>query len=84
MDQPTSEGLPVTLESLQLRVRQLEAENAAMRPIVQRMAEGRICRDAVTMIEACPHCSVKRGGEFGYSGKHDANCVVTLARALGY
>ncbi len=84
MDQTTSAGLPVTLESLQLQIRLLEAENAAMRPIVRRMAEGRICRDAVTMIEACPHCSLKRGGAFGYAGKHDAHCVVSLARALGY
>jgi hypothetical protein len=73
-----------TVEALQLRVRQLEAENAAMRPIVQRMAEGRICRDAVTMIESCPHCSLKRGGPHGYSGKHDAQCMVSLARALGF
>jgi hypothetical protein len=84
VDQAISAEPPVTLESLLLRVRQLEAENTAMRPIVRRMAEGRICRDAVTMIEACPHCSLKRGGAFGYSGKHDAHCVVTLARALGY
>jgi hypothetical protein len=84
MDHSAAPEPPVTLESLQLRVRQLEAENAAMRPIVRRMAEGRICRDAVTMIEACPHCSLKRGGTFGYSGKHDAHCVMTLARTLGY
>lgn len=84
MDEATSAGLSVSLEALQLQVRQLEAENAAMRPIVRRMAEGRICRDAVTMIEACPHCSLKRGGAFGYKGTHDAHCVVTLARALGY
>jgi hypothetical protein len=37
-------------------------------------------RDMVTMIESCPHCSLKRGGTFGYSGKHDETCVVTLAR----
>ena len=84
MDHPTSAGLAFTVEALHLRVQQLEAENAAMRPIVLRMAEGRICRDAVTMIESCPHCSLQRGGDFGYSGKHDAQCVVTLARALGY
>ena len=84
MDHTTSEQPEVTMEALQRRLLQLEAENAAMRPIVLRMAEGRICRDAVTMIEACPHCSLRRGGEYGYSGKHDAQCVVSLARALGY
>lgn len=84
MDEAIAVELPVTLEALQLLGRQLEAENAAMRPIVRRMAEGRICHDAVTMIEVCPHCSLKRGGEFGYRGTYDAHYVVTLARAPGY
>ncbi len=74
----------MTIEELRLRVRQLEAENAAMRPIVLRMAEARMCRDAVTMIESCPHCSLKRGGAYGYSGVHDEKCVVSQARALGF
>jgi hypothetical protein len=73
-----------TLETLRLRIAQLEAENAAMRPIVVRMAEARMCLDANTMVESCPHCSLKRGGPYGYTGKHDADCVVSLARALGY
>ncbi|HLZ24320.1 MAG TPA: hypothetical protein VKQ30_19575 [Ktedonobacterales bacterium] len=73
-----------TVESLQIRLRELEAENAAMRPIVQRVAEARMCRDAVTMVESCPHCSLKRGGEFGYAGKHDDTCVVSQARRLGF
>jgi hypothetical protein len=73
-----------SIDALRLRVRQLEAENAAMRPIVLRMAEGRVCRDMVTMIEACPHCSLKRGGEYGYSMRHDENCVVAQARRLGF
>ena len=73
-----------TLETLHLRVQQLEAENAAMRPIVVRMAEARMCLDSVTMIESCPHCSLKRGGEYGYTGKHDEDCVVSQARLLGF
>jgi predicted nucleic acid binding AN1-type Zn finger protein len=73
-----------TIDTLRLRVRQLEAENAAMRPIVLRMAEARACRDTVTMIESCPHCSLKRGGEYGYAGKHDETCMVSRARALGF
>lgn len=79
----TTDQAEMTIEELRLRVRQLETENAAMRPIVLRMAEARVCRDAVTMIESCPHCSLKRGGAFGYSGVHDADCMVSRARALG-
>ncbi|HEY7779139.1 MAG TPA: hypothetical protein VIC85_02895 [Ktedonobacterales bacterium] len=77
----TSESID-TVDALRLRVEQLEAENAAMRPIVTRMAEARMCRDMVTMIESCPHCSLKRGGAYGYSGKHDETCVVAQARRL--
>lgn len=73
-----------TLDALSARVQQLEAEVAAMRPIVLRIAEARMCRDAVTMVESCPHCSLKRGGEYGYAGKHDENCVVSQARRLGF
>lgn len=73
-----------TAEALQLRVQQLEAEIAAMRPIVLRVAEARMYRDAVTMLESCPHCSLKRGGAYGYSGKHDEDCVVSQARKLGF
>jgi len=73
-----------TLDALRLRVQQVEAEAAAMRPIVLRVAEARMCLDAVTMIESCPHCSLKRGGEYGYSGKHDETCVVSQARAMGF
>jgi predicted nucleic acid binding AN1-type Zn finger protein len=81
-------ALPVealdSVEALRLRVQQLEAENAAMRPIVARMAEARMCRDTSTMVESCPHCSLKRGGVYGYRGKHDEHCMVSLARALGF
>jgi hypothetical protein len=73
-----------SVDALRARARQLEDERAAMRAIVLRMAEARMCRDTVTMIESCPHCSLKRGGEYGYSGKHDDTCVVTQARALGF
>jgi hypothetical protein len=73
-----------TLDALRQRIEQLEAENAAMRPIVVRMAEARMCLDATAMIESCPHCSLKRGGAYGYTGKHDPTCVVSMARALGY
>ena len=73
-----------TVEALQLRLRKLETENAAMRPIVLRVAEARMCRDAVTRVESCPHCSLKRGGEYGYAGKHDDTCVVSQARRLGF
>lgn len=72
------------VETLRLRIQQLEVENAAMRPIVVRMAEARMCRDAGTMIESCPHCSLKRGGTYGYAAQHDTDCVVTSARALGF
>ena len=73
-----------SVESLQIRLRELQAENLAMRPIVVRMAEARMCRDAVTMVESCPHCSLKRGGEYGYAGKHDETCMVSQARRLGF
>jgi hypothetical protein len=85
MEEPTAvETIIEPVDALHLRVQQLEAENAAMRPIVRRMAEARMCRDAVTMIESCPHCSLKRGGEYGYRGQHDETCVVTQARRLGF
>jgi len=73
-----------TVQTLRERVLRLEADNTAMRAIVLRMAEARMCRDAVTMIESCPHCSLKRGGEYGYIGNHDENCVVSQARRLGF
>lgn len=74
----------MTIDELRLLAHRLETENAAMRPIVLRMAEARVCRDMVTMIESCPHCSLRRGGTFGYSGVHDENCVVSQARRLGF
>lgn len=73
-----------TTDALRVRVEELEAKVEAMRPIVVRMAEARMCRDSVTMIESCPHCSLKRGGKFGYAGKHDDSCVVSQARRLGF
>jgi hypothetical protein len=74
----------MTLEELRLLARRLQTENAAMRPIVLRMAEARMCRDTVTMIESCLQCSLKRGGTFGYSGIHDDDCMVSQARQLGF
>lgn len=71
-------------EMLRLRIETLEAEIAAMRPILLRVAEARMCRDMATMIESCPYCTLKRGGEYGYSGKHDEMCIVTQARTLGF
>ncbi len=73
-----------SVEALRERVRQLEADNAAMREIVQRVAEARMARDPVTQLESCLHCSLKRGGEYGYTGKHAETCIVTRARALGF
>lgn len=73
-----------TVAALLRRIQQLEAENLAMRQIVLRMAEARMCRDSETMIESCPHCSLKRGATYGYRGTHDPDCVVLLARALGF
>ena len=74
----------MTIDDLRALVRSLESENLAMRPIVLRMAEARMCRDAVTMVESCLQCSLKRGGAFGYSGEHDENCMVSQARRLGF
>jgi hypothetical protein len=51
---------------------------------VLRVAEARMCRDAITMVESCPHCSLKRSATLGYSGVHDENCVVSQARRLGF
>ena len=81
MEEVTAEE---TLAALRLRVQELEAANAAMRPIVLRMAEARMFRDTATMIESCPHCSLKRGGTYGYSAQHDEDCVVSQARRLGF
>ena len=85
-DPETSAVLETTesAESLRQRIDSLEARIALMQPIVLRVAEARMCRDAVTMIESCPHLSLKRGGEYGYAGKHDEKCVVTQARNLGF
>lgn len=74
----------LTIAELRLLAQRLETENAAMRPIVLRMAEARMCRDAVTMVESCPHCSLRRGATFGYSGVHDEDCMVSRARRLGF
>jgi predicted nucleic acid binding AN1-type Zn finger protein len=81
MEEMTAEE---TLAALRVRVQELEAANAAMQPIVLRMAEARMCRDSVTMIESCLHCSLKRGGAHGYSAQHDEDCVVSQARRLGF
>ncbi|HEX6542207.1 MAG TPA: hypothetical protein VF040_10670 [Ktedonobacterales bacterium] len=84
MQESPSMETPETVETLRLRMQALEAEIAAMRPIVLRVAEARMCRDMVTMIESCPYCTLKRGGDFGYGGKHDETCIVTQARKLGF
>lgn len=73
-----------SVAELYQRIESLEAKIAAMRPILLRVAEARMCRDAVSMIESCPHCSLKRGGEYGYAGIHDEKCIVTHARNLGF
>ena len=75
---------PNEVEALRQRVAHLEAEHAAMRQIVLRVAEARTCRDATTMIESCPHCSLQRGGAYGYSGHHNERCIVAAARRLGF
>jgi hypothetical protein len=84
IDEQDTPDTTASLDALRLQVRQLEATIAAMRPIVLRMAEARMCRDAVTMVESCLQCSLKRGVGFGYSGVHDENCMVSQARRLGF
>lgn len=85
-DTPQAEPIeaPETVETMRLRIQALEAETAVMRPILLRVAEARMCRDMATMIESCPYCTLKRGGEYGYGGKHDEACIVTQARTLGF
>ena len=85
-DTPQAEPIeaPETVETMRLRIQTLEAEIAVMRPILLRVAEARMCRDMATMIESCPYCTLKRGGEYGYGGKHDEACIVTQARTLGF
>lgn len=87
LNTPRPETGPIeemAIGELRLLAQRLEAENAAMRPIVLRMAEARMCRDAVTMVESCLQCSLKRGKGFGYSDVHDENCMVSQARRLGF
>ena len=55
-----------------------------MLPIALRVARVRMYRDVVTLIESCLHCSLKRSGEYEYSGTHDEHCVVNLTRRLGF
>ncbi|HEX5548443.1 MAG TPA: hypothetical protein VFX24_13610 [Ktedonobacterales bacterium] len=85
-DTPRAEPIETSesVEALRLRIQTLETDIAAMRPILLRVAEARMCRDMATMIESCPYCTLKRGGEFGYGGKHDEACIVTQARTLGF
>jgi protein involved in temperature-dependent protein secretion len=75
---------PAEIEALHERVRELEAANATMRHVMLVVAEGRMFWEPTTRIETCRFCTLKRGGEFGYSAKHDAECIVTEARALGF
>lgn len=52
----------MTIEGLRLLVQHLETENAAMRPIVLRMAEARMCRDTVTVVSVIGStCSMVKG-----------------------
>ena len=81
---PTQEITMPEADRLRERVRELEAENATMREIVLRVAEARMARDPVTQIESCLHCSLKRGGAYGYTDKHADTCIVSRARALGF
>jgi hypothetical protein len=74
----------MTIDELRLLAHRLETENAAMRSVALCVAEARMCRDAVTMVESCPHCSLRRSATLGYSGAHDENCVVSQARRLGF
>ena len=72
------------VDALRLRVQALDAEREALGAIVLRVTEARMCRDKVTMIETCPHCSLKRGSDYGYGGTHDEHRVVTQACWLGF
>jgi hypothetical protein len=81
---PAQEITIPEVDRLRERVRELEVENASMREIVLRVAEARMARDPVTQIESCLHCSLKRGGAYGYTGKHADTCIVSRARALGF
>jgi len=85
-DTPQAEPIETseTVETLRLRIQALETKIAAMSPILLKVAEARMCRDMATMIESCPYCTLKRGGEYGYGGKHDEMCIVTQARTLGF
>jgi hypothetical protein len=71
-------------QALHERIEQVETVNRAMRDIIIRVAEGRMARDMETMIESCLYCTLKRGGEHGYTGTHAETCIVALARKLGY
>jgi len=75
-----------TTEMVALRdqVSALEATNASMRSILLVVASGLMFWDPTTGIETCRFCSLKRGGEFGYSSKHDETCIVSRARELGF
>ena len=86
---PIANGANVVAETpdmvdLREQMRQLEATNTAMRAILLVVASGLMSWDPATGIESCRFCSLKRGGEFGYSSKHDDDCIVTRARALGF
>ena len=71
-------------QALKERIQELETQNETMRAIVLKVAEGRTSWDEKTLIESCRFCSLKRGGEYGYSGSHDETCIVTQARKLGF
>ena len=73
----------MAINAIRLFVRRLETEYAARRPIALRVAETRMCRDAITMVESCPHCLLRRSATLDYSGAHDETCVVPQARRLG-
>jgi len=83
-DQNVPATEPAEVVALREQVRLLETANASMRSILLIVASGLMFWDPATGAESCRFCSLRRGGEFGYSSKHDETCIVTRARALGF
>lgn len=54
-----------------------------MRAFALRVAEASMGRDTLAVTELCPHCSLKRQGEYGYSGTCYENNVVDQVRRQG-
>ncbi len=72
-----------TVGAMRLRVRALDADREAMRAFALRVAEASMGRDTLAVTELCPHCSLKRQGEYGYSGTRYENNVVDQVRRQG-